>query len=298
MQINRLFEIVYLLLDEKQYTAKELAEHFEVSTRTIYRDIETLSGAGIPVYMMQGKGGGIALLPHFILNKAVLTKEDKKEIITALESLRAVNASQNDQTLQKLKALLCQNESSWIDIDFGDWGNLLKEQFEISKKAILERRLLDFDYVSSQGARTHRTVEPARLLFKDHTWYLKCFCLEKQEPRLFRLSRMRQVVCLDTVFAPRNLSFPVINEVSKMNETEILVRIDGIQCYRIYDEFLDKDVSAQENGSFLVRMKMIEDEWLYGYLLSFGDSLEVIKPEHVKAEMKKRVLKMLDKYDV
>lgn len=87
MQINRLFEIVYILLDKKRVTSRELAERFEVSSRTIYRDIETLSAAGIPVYMSKGKGGGISLLPDFVLNKAVITDEEKEEILSSLKAV-------------------------------------------------------------------------------------------------------------------------------------------------------------------------------------------------------------------
>ena len=107
MQINRLFEIVYLLLEKKQITAKELAEHCEVSTRTIYRDVETLSGAGIPIYMTKGKGGGISLLPEFVLNKTVITEAERADILSSLHAMHAVDLQEAGTALHKLGAPDC-----------------------------------------------------------------------------------------------------------------------------------------------------------------------------------------------
>ena len=114
MQESRLFKIVYHLLDKGQATAPELAEKFEVSVRTIYRDIDALSGAGIPVYAEAGRNGGIHLMSDFVLDKAVLSEEEKQEILTALQSINLTNNIGINQTLQKLSAIFCISSENWL----------------------------------------------------------------------------------------------------------------------------------------------------------------------------------------
>ena len=123
MQINRLFEIIYILLNKKLITATELAEHFEVSVRTIYRDIDTLSSAGIPIYAVQGKGGGISLLDDYILDKSLLSEKEQHEILYALHSLSGAKAPESDDVLERLNHLVNKNKTSWIEVDFSPWGS-------------------------------------------------------------------------------------------------------------------------------------------------------------------------------
>ena len=298
MQINRLFEIVYILLDKDKTTAKELSEHFEVSTRTIYRDIEILASSGLPIYMSKGKGGGISLLPGFVLNKTMLTEKEKGNIISALQSLNAVDALSVEDTLSKLSFLFGQNNSSWIEIDYSDWGNIIKEQFEASKKAILSRKLLTFSYISSKGEVTVRKVEPINLWFKERNWYLKGYCLDKEGLRIFRLSRMRNVVCTEEGYIPRsdiNRNIPWEN-VGHSKRTKIIAKIAAHQMYRVYDEFREKDITKNSDGSFAVTMNFIEDQWVYGYILSFGSSIEVLEPMSVRNVIREKLKESLVKY--
>ena len=136
MQINRLFEIIYILLDKEKVSAKELSQHFEVSTRTIYRDVETLSSAGIPIYMTKGNGGGISLLPDFVINKAVLTDEEKNNILTALQSLRLTEVDSAESIISKLHSLFGENNISFIEIDYNVWGNFIKVHFDTAYRSV------------------------------------------------------------------------------------------------------------------------------------------------------------------
>ncbi|MBQ1274130.1 MAG: HTH domain-containing protein, partial [Cellulosilyticum sp.] len=137
MQLNRLFEIVYILLNRKQVTARELAQRFEVSTRTIYRDIESLTEAGVPVYTNKGKGGGISLLDNFILNKSYLNTNEQQEILTALQGLKVTAYTPQNQVIDKLSALFGSEEEEWITVDFGSWDTSEKEKFDLIKMGIL-----------------------------------------------------------------------------------------------------------------------------------------------------------------
>lgn len=297
MKINRLFEIVYILLDRDRITAKELAERFEVSTRTIYRDVEDLSAAGIPIYMSKGKNGGISLLPNYILNKTVLTEEEKRNTIAALESLNAMEGFSMEDTLVKLSALFGEKSTGYFEIDYTDWGRLIKDQFEKSKEAIISSKLLSFDYLSSQNTLSRRKVEPYRLWFKDRTWYLKAFCLEKEDIRIFRFSRMRNVRIEEETYTPRDIISLKYSDISTSYPTvEVTMRVTSNMVYRLLDEFADVDVIKNEDGSFTVTMNYIEDDWLYGYILSFGPSATVIKPARIREIIKRKLKENLDNY--
>lgn len=123
MQISRLFGIIYYLLEKKESTGKELAGRFEVSVRTIYRDIETLSSAGIPIYTNQGKGGGIVILDNFVLNKSVLSEKEQNEILLALQNLSAAQYPDISFILSRLSSLFKKSDVNWIEVDFSPWGS-------------------------------------------------------------------------------------------------------------------------------------------------------------------------------
>lgn len=153
MQESRLFKIVYHLLDKGRATAPELSEKFEVSVRTIYRDIDALSGAGIPIYTEAGRNGGIYLMNDFVLDKAVLTEEEKREILTALHSINSTNNIDNRQILQKLSAIFNVSSESWLEVDFSKWGNNGTDnaKFELLKSAIIHQRCVKITYANSYG---------------------------------------------------------------------------------------------------------------------------------------------------
>lgn len=297
MKANRLFEIIYVLLDKKKVTAKELAEHFEVSTRTIYRDIEDISAGGIPIYMSKGKNGGISLLPGYVLDRTVLSEEEKTDILSALQSLNALDKSSVEETLSKLSSFFGDNIQGYYEIDLNDWGNSIKEQFEKSKQAILSKKLLSFEYLSSLNKRSKRIVEPYKLWFKEKNWYLKAYCLNKNAMRIFRFSRMRKVEILEEQFEARALDLTNNNEYqTPCRTTEVVMKIDSDMEYRVLDEFFDKDVVQNKDGSFTVRMNYIEDAWLYGYILSFGSSAKVLSPPELQNTIQKILQKMTDNY--
>ena len=283
MQINRLLEIVYALLRQKTVTAKELAERFNVSQRTIYRDVDTLSLAGIPIYTEKGKGGGISLLPEFVLNKSILSDQEQNEILSALQGLSNVKTAETNQVLQKLSTIFNKSAANWLEVDFSDWGYRNGQLFNDFKTAILERRITEFDYYSTFGEKARRRVEPMQLWFKSKSWYIKGFCLMRQDMRLFKLTRVKNMTVTDEHFAERNLLAtppnPGPDEHQKQDVT-LTLRIAPEMTYRVLDEFFDAE--KQPDGSFTVTVTWPEDDWVYGFILSFGEYIEVLEPEHVR----------------
>ncbi len=200
--LSRLIGIIYIILSKGTVTAEELAKQFEVSVRTIYRDIERLSMAGIPIYARKGKNGGISLTERFVLDKMVISQEEQRRILAALASLRETGATEEEGILQKLGAFFKADVPDWVAIDFSDWSGRRQELFERIRKAILERRVLEFDYYGQYGEMSHRTVEPVQLLFKEYTWYVRAYCRKRRAMRLFKVLRMKRVEALEEIFEP------------------------------------------------------------------------------------------------
>ena len=201
MQVNnRLFEIVYILMQKRKATAKELADRFEVSTRTIYRDIETLSTANIPIYASKGKDGGIGLLDEYVLNKTILSEEEQNQILFALQGMKKVKGQEEKDILEKLSILFNKKINDWIKIDFSNWDNIQEERFDVIKSAILNKQLIQFTYYNSNGEESKRIVEPLQIWFKDKSWYLVSYCKLKEDYRVFKVARIKEIKILEEHF--------------------------------------------------------------------------------------------------
>ena len=297
MQINRLFEIVYILLDKKIITSKELAERFEVSQRTIYRDIETLSSAGIPVYMSKGKGGGISMLPDFVLNKAVITDEEKDDILSSLKAVNAVNLSKTDTALKKLSSLFGESNADWIEVDFSSWSNMQNETeaFNTIKSAILRKRVISFSYASAKGQRTSREVEPLKLCFKSGAWYLYGYCRSRCDFRFFKLRRIRELSTSEENYqrkSPKQIFFG--KNMYQEEYVKLKLKLSAEAAYRVYDEF--DHYEQQEDGSFIVEIKYPKGQWIFYYIASFGSQCEVLEPVDVRNDVKAELQNTLNNY--
>lgn len=296
MQESRLFKIVYHLLDKGQATAPELAEKFEVSVRTIYRDIDALSGAGIPVYAEAGRNGGIHLMNDFVLDKAVLSEEEKQEILTALQSINSANNMSNRTTLEKLSAIFNMSSENWLEVDFSRWGNhgTDNEKFELLKSAILYQKCIKITYANSCGTISERIVQPLKMSYKSMSWYLKAYCTKKQDYRIFKLTRIIDLEMLTDGFCKR--SFPELDETLEQAYNTIVLCFPKNMSYRVYDEFDKTQVRKKENGDLIVSVEMPEDEWLIGYLLSFGTQVDIIEPTYLKEIVAEEAKKIYEKY--
>ncbi|MDF2938258.1 MAG: transcriptional regulator [Paenibacillaceae bacterium] len=300
MQLNRLFQIVYILLDKKLTTAKELADRFEVSVRTIYRDIDILSSAGVPIYTSQGKGGGISLMDHFVLNKSILSEAEQSEILFALQSLSAVQNPETDKVLSKLSSLFQKTAGQWIEVDFSPWGSKKQktEEFILLKDAILSNQIIEFQYCNASGETSSRRVEPVKLIYKVNAWYLQGICLDKQEYRTFKISRTSDLRATQDHFVVRAMENQgeENEKASSQQWIKVELKISPQGAYRVYDEFHERDIVKQEDGSFTIAASLPEGEWLLHHLLSFGADLEVLAPQSLRCGMEEKLAKMMGHY--
>ncbi|MCL2391802.1 MAG: YafY family transcriptional regulator [Oscillospiraceae bacterium] len=299
MQTSRLFEIIYLLLNKKRVTAKELAERFDVSSRTIYRDIDTISLAGIPIYTEKGKGGGISLLPEFVLNKSILTEQEQGEILSALQGLSQIQSPNSDPVLQKLSTIFNKTAAKWLEVDFSDWSFEREDYWGSFKNAILQKKVAEFDYYSTYSEKTHRRVEPIQLWFKSKSWYLKAYDLDKNDLRLFKLTRIRTLAITEEVFSERDFLAITDNDSnSSKHKPDVHLRllIKSEMAYRVLDEFSGYVEEQKPDGSYIISICWPEDNWIYGTILSFGEHIEVLEPQHVREIIQKKARKIYEQH--
>lgn len=301
MKINRLLETTIILLNKGTATAKELADRFGVSARTIYRDIDILSSAGVPVFTNKGNGGGISLLEGYSLNKTLVSEHESESLMLALKTLQAAKYPEIDTVLDKIGAMFKNAESTdWVHIDFSPWSSSPNEynKFIDIKKAILERKAISFDYVNTEGNRSLRRIEPMRLIFKGQAWYLWGYCKTREDFRTFRISRMKNVIVTSEAFERRKP-----DEYRKHGADEKSKKLVNLKLkfypealHRLYDDFDNELIIKNGDGTCNVSVTFPEDEWVYGYILSFGCYLEVLEPDHIREIVADRMRNTLKFY--
>lgn len=296
MKDNRLFRMLYYILKKGKVTARELAERFEVSIRTIYRDIDSLSSAGIPIYAIQGKGGGIEIADEFVLSKSLLTEDEREQIMTALCGLENVNKSYENELLTKLSALFKIKNTNWIEVDFNSWQNnkIYEKIFNEIKSAILSKNILEFSYFGSND-ETYRKVKPVRLLFKGQDRYLYAFCLLRNDFRYFKLSRIKKLKTLSVIFEDDFEDIILKKEMRYENTVHIKLKFDRKVAFRVYDE-LGENITEDEDGNLYAEVEIPNDYNLYGYIFSFGENVEVLEPKEIRIKIKKIINEMSKKY--
>ena len=297
MQIHRLIEILLILLDKEKVTSDELAMKLEVSKRTIYRDLECMAEANIPIVVSQGYNGGISMMEGYTLNKTFLTDEEKQQVMSALSAVGAVNKKSNT-AVSKLASIFGVQNIDWIEVDFSNWYNVesIEERFEQIKGFIHSKSIIKISYISVKGAEGIREVAPLKLCFKSQAWYLYAFCYLKNDYRFFKLSRIRNLTTTGTHHQLKSQN-NVLKTQSYFYDELIAIKlwIDKSKGGRVYDEL--SDVNIDENGDFVVGINCPNGVWLYNYILSFGDNVKIMEPESLRVEVKDYLKNVLKNFD-
>ena len=297
MKDNRLFRILYYILEKEKVTANELTDKFEVSVRTIYRDIDSISSVGVPIFTTQGKGGGIKIDNEYILNKSLFDANEKEQIIAALQGLEKTNKVYKSELITKLSALFKIKNSNWIEIDFTSWGsnNTYQDLFNALKTVIINKNIISFSYNSSKGEKINRKVKPIRLLFKEQDWYLYGFCLLRNDFRYFKLSRMKDLEVLATNYEDNFENIVLKREIKYENTVNIKLKFNKSVAFRVYDEF-NGAIEEDEKGNLYVEIKIPNNYKLYNYIFSFGANVEILEPEEIRTQFKNMINKIAKKY--
>jgi predicted DNA-binding transcriptional regulator YafY len=311
MKIDRLLSIVVYLLNRDLASAGELARRFEVSQRTIQRDMEAINLAGIPVVSVQGPSGGYGIMEGFKLDRRLVTPDDLFYIITALRGIsEQLDDGKLDGTLEKMRSLLpaeagepfCRRqEKLHIDFSMLGGGPAQREDFRVVQAAVEEGRLLEFEYTSNRLERLSRVVEPMTIVFKWRSWYLFAYCRLRGDYRLFRTSRIRKPVILEEGFRRRGLSFEDFSRgyvPGKEGKLVDLVLRFSPEMAPIVEEFHNaENLERRADGSLVVRLSMPEEGSTYGYIMSFGHFVEVLEPERIRTAIRESAGKIAELYE-
>ena len=289
MKIDRLFSIVQILTNKKMVTAGELAAHFNVSVRTIYRDIDILSANGIPIYCSQGKGGGISILDNYLIDKAILSDEEQKQVLLSLQSVNVTGQIDVGDSLVKLRNVFKKENTDWIEIDFSNWkqSDVENKIFEDIKHSIINCRIIECSYFNTRGEISKRKIEPYKLVFKGYQWYVYGFCMMRNDFRFFKLTRIDDLVVLDETFERKeNISVSTKYNTGNNEFIRVKMKISSRMAARVYDEFRKGNIEF--NGEyFIVETNIPNNEYLYTYFLAYGSDLEVLEPAEVRDRIRR-----------
>lgn len=289
MQSQRLFEIVYLLMERSPRPAGELAQRLEVSERTVRRDIEALSAAGVPVFMTRGKGGGVHLMEGYVLDRSLMTDAEQSEILAALAALRQTGAADDEALTERVARLFRREGVDWLDIDFSFWGAPVeyRRAFDLVKRAILDRQPLSFEYRDAADRTSRRTVEPAKLLYKERSWYVRAWCRERADWRTFKIIRMVwDTMELEAeVFDPHPLPPEMAESYSARNRQRIVLVFEPNDP-RVREEFSPDVIEALADGRLRVTLNTELTDRARHHLLSFGAGMTVEEPSDLREWMR------------
>lgn len=295
MKLARIVSIIMVLLQQKKITAVRLSEMFEVTTRTIYRDLEVINLAGIPVVTSPGVNGGLGIMEEYKVAKGLFTTADITSLLTGLGSL-PLTSEDVLTTIAKIKGLAPKDHMRDIErkvgrviVDHTPWSGRrsFQSHLEEIRAALEESRLLAFNYYDGLGRESTRRVEPYHLLLKESNWYLLAWCAVREDTRMFRLSRMSGLRVLNERFTPRELDFGPPDEPPPQTITLKLLVDESLRGW-MADICGRENLEPRGDHKFLARFPFIESDYGYGMLLCFGDKCECLEPEPIRLEVKRR----------
>lgn len=309
MKIDRLISIIMILLEREKISAVKLAKMFEVTTRTIYRDIDTIAQAGIPIVTYPGVHGGIGILERYKIDKSFFNRADISNLLMGLGTVSAtLSHKEVAGTMAKVKNLIPETQfkeiafkSSQIAIDLTPWAGNKNLHLNLAniKKALEECKCLAFDYRDRFGKKSRRTIEPYQLVLKEGSWYLQSYCLLKDDFRLFKCLRMENLEVTGLSFTPRDFvpgPLDGADWIAKKIFTIKLV-IHTSLLDRIIERAGAENVEPFGEDRFLVHLPFEESDFGYNYLLGLGSKCECLEPERVRRELVRRLKELLDLYE-
>ena len=267
MKLDRLIGILSILLQQDKITANQLADKFEVSCRTILRDIDDISKSGIPIVTSQGQGGGISIMDGYKIDRTLLSSAEMKAIFAGLKSLDSVSGTNRyRQLMDKLSVSSAINADDHIIIDLAAWNkNAVSSKIELIKDAIEQYRLITFRYYSPERTE-QRSIEPYRLVFQWSSWYVWGFCSKRQDYRMFKLTRMTELKCTDETFSQREIPEYKCDKLRHTKgEISAAVKFDKSVKWRIVDEFGTENFNEDENGNIIITFTWSDKPSFYSY---------------------------------
>lgn len=307
MKLERLISIIYKLLNHEVLSASLLAEEYQVSQRTIYRDIDVICAAGFPVVSYQGTKGGYGIMDGYKMDRSLLGSYDVNALVTVLKGLSTVFEDQRAQgTIERLQTIGPAHETTSLAVDF-ETGRGDPAALRHLRTAITQRNIIRFDYINARNEHTTRDLEPLRLHFKYRNWYLYGFCQSRAEYREFKLSRMMNLVLTQDTFQPHH----EVQEASACPAHErwqdwqdqledVVIRVGPQGLAEAMDQFPQVDRQFHDDGSMTMTLPVYQPlsaRWLWSILLSFGGDAEVLEPPALRSIIREQLQKALQHYE-
>lgn len=308
VRIDRMLAITVMLLNRDRISAKGLSDKFEVNIRTIYRDIESLNLAGIPVVSYQGNNGGFGIVDNYKMDKQLLSLKDISAILTALKGINTTLGDTGiDIAIEKIENLVPDNKKDQINqiavIDMLPWGvsDSIKSKIKQLHEACSKNRIVNFKYTSPQSIVTERIVEPMTLVLKGAAWYLFAFCITRSDYRIFKITRMKNIEVTGTPFSRRAVSYKKYFEGEKVHENatvELTLKFNK-QSTAFVEEYFDLScITYLNDGQLLVNIKVPDNNWITSWLLGLGDCVEVISPVKYRTLLQEKAKNILNIYSL
>ena len=309
MKIDRLISIIMILLERERVNIRELANLCEVTTRTIHRDLVAINQAGIPIVTYPGPGGGVGIMENYKLEKRLFSTADVTALLMGLGSIRSsLSGDEVANALAKVKGMIPEEQRKEIEmkvgqisIDMTPWvgSRSCQNIIQIVQMALNDRRLLSFQYSDRMQNKSGRTVEPYRLILKNMSWYLEGYCLDRQDFRVFKLSRVSGVSLLDEqydlrCFSPSPMLQPSFEDKDVVSVT---LRVTERVRERLVDLFGEDCITAEGDGVWIAQIPITNNARGYQYLLGFGLDCECLGPDEVRVGVRSYLDQVLEMYE-
>ncbi|EJV43369.1 hypothetical protein IEK_05448 [Bacillus toyonensis] len=303
MKLERLLSIIYKLLNHEVLSASMLAEEFQVSQRTIYRDIDVICAAGFPVVSYQGSNGGYGMMDGYKMDKSLLGSYDVNSLVTVLRSLSTVFEDKRAQgTIERLQTIGPDHHVTSLSVDL-ETHRTEPDTLRQLRTSITQQNLVRFDYINAKNERTTRDMEPLKLHFKYRNWYIYGFCRTRRDYREFRLSRLMNLYVTQETFQPHHEVPGEVALSSKgwQNQLEdVVIRVGKETLAEAMDQFHQVDKQFHADGSMTMRIpvyKPLRARWLWSILLSFGSGAEILEPLELRGILKEQLQNALKLYE-
>jgi len=300
MRLERLISMIYKLLNHEVLSASKLAEEYQVSPRTIYRDIDVICAAGFPVISHQGVNGGYGIMDGYKMDRSLLGSYDVASLITVLGSLSSVFEDERAQgTIERLQTIETEQRAPALEVDF-ETGRTDSDVLPHLRKAITERLVVCFDYINGKNERTTREMEPVKLHYKFGNWYLYGYCRTRQNYREFRLSRMMSLLLTPNTFPPHGEIQGGRSSNERDQVEDVVIRVGPEALAEALDHFHQVDKQFHADGTMTMRIPVyrpLQARWLWSILLSFGGGAEVLEPTELRGILRERLKQALQLYE-
>lgn len=296
MKQDRLIGIITTLQQKGRVTAPYLAEKFEVSRRTINRDIEAICRAGIPIVSIQGTNGGFEIMEGFALNTTVFTEDELQSVFIGLQSLDSVSHNNRSSLLtEKMGGTL--SEADYMTIDLASfYKDSLAEKIELLKQAIHLHRQVTFRYYYPKG-ESDKLIEPLQIVFKWAGWYIFGYCPEREDFRLYKLSRLWELYMTETTFIPKQIPTDKLLFGQHMTDDKIITALYQPEIkYKLVEEYGPSSFSETEDGLLYAEWGFSSYESALNWFLSLGSKVKVLAPADFKELYLSELRKTLEQY--